>query len=145
MTAPCPTPSIPIAACGIDCGLCRAYARKRDPCPGCNSPDAGRPAYCSRCVIRNCAWRAGSGGSFCSPECPDFPCRRLRDLARRYRNRYGVDLIGALGTIAHDGWRGFLEAGRRAYTCGDCGRLLCLHDAACPHCGAANPHMPARL
>ena len=132
------------APCGIDCALCRAYQRSRNRCVGCATPAGDKPGYCARCAIAHCERLAALPEPFCSPACGAYPCKRLRDLAKRYRTRYGLDILANLEAIAREGWQRFVESARRAWACDGCGGLLCVHDPACPHCGAPNPRFPPR-
>ncbi len=132
------------APCGIDCAVCLGYMRRKNRCVGCSVMAGDKPGYCVRCSIANCEKLAALPQPFCSPACGRYPCRRLRDLAKRYRTRYGVDLLGNLVTIARDGWEHFVQENRRAWTCAGCGGLLCVHRPQCLLCGAPNPRYPAR-
>lgn len=43
-----------IASCCMKCRLSRAYQRKKKQCKGCNGYNDKKPAYCLKCIIRNC-------------------------------------------------------------------------------------------
>lgn len=43
-----------IAPCGINCGICRAYLREKNKCPGCRLFNAQEPVSIARCKIKNC-------------------------------------------------------------------------------------------
>mgnify|MGYP001766764783 CR=1 FL=1 len=94
----------------------------------------GKPAYCVECVIRTCEELAGPGLTFCHA-CSRLPCRRLKDLDRRYRTRYGVSLMDNQARIRSIGARAFLVEDRARWTCTACGAHLCMHSPACPQCG----------
>ncbi len=138
------TPALRPAPCGIDCALCLGYQRPRNRCVGCSVMAGNKPGYCLRCRIANCERLATLPEPFCSPACDSFPCKRLRDLAKRYRTKYGVDLLANLDAIARVGWHEFADENRRAWTCGDCGGLLCVHRPNCLLCDAPTPRFPPR-
>ncbi len=131
-----------IAPCGINCSLCLGYQREKKPCPGCLSPGKTKPPHCLACRIKLCEKRQGRPETAC-PDCPSYPCRRLKDLDKRYRQRYGLSVLGNLTAIAQKGMPAFLASERRRWTCPSCGGLLCMHRPACLACGGPNPHMPA--
>lgn len=119
-----PSPFEPelIAPCGMNCGVCRAHLRSRNPCRGCG--EAGQPLPKSRanCRMRLCENRTGR---FCY-DCADFPCDRLKHLDRRYRARYGMSEIENLECIRDHGMERFLERERERWVAD--GRVLCVHD-----------------
>ena len=61
-------------------------------------------------------------------ECSRFPCRRMKNLEKRYLTRYGVDIGENLRKAAELGVGAFLEQVEK--------------ECACPACGAVNPHSP---
>ena len=124
-----------IAPCGVNCRLCAAYQSARNPCAGCNAPDAEKPKHCRACVRRDCPKRAALPGGACTA-CAEYPCRRLRELDRRYRTRYGVGLLRNLETIRELGMDAFLTRETARWTCPACGAVLCMHEPLCPGCGA---------
>lgn len=111
-----------IAPCGMNCGVCRAHLRLRDPCPGCRNlgQDAARTRV--RCKLRQCDRRKGK---FCFA-CESFPCSRLKQLDARYRKKYGMSEIDNLLVIRDHGIRQFL-AQQRALWCSEQG-TFCVHD-----------------
>lgn len=123
-----------VAPCGVDCALCHGHLRDKNRCPGCLSPDdSAKPPYCVSCAIKNCAVPKRSN-RFCF-ECPKFPCTRLRRLDKRYRERYGMDLLDNLRTVQSIGIRAFVARQNVRWTCPDCGERLCVHRNLCIHCG----------
>lgn len=122
-----------IAPCGMNCRLCRAYGRKRNPCPGCRADDSRKPRTRVCCRIKNCEKRAGAGERFCF-RCNEFPCPDLNRLDKRYRTRYGMSMIDNLTTIRKSGTRSFLRKEKARWTCPGCGELLCVHEPECPSC-----------
>jgi len=75
-----------IAPCGMNCGICMAYLREKNRCPGCRGDDASKMPSCLRCSIKNCETVKTTGSGFCY-ECPTGPCRRLKQLDKRYRTK----------------------------------------------------------
>jgi len=117
-----------IAPCGMNCALCSGFLREKRVCSGCRS-DSSKPAYCASCKIRKCVERVGE---FCS--CIS-PCRRLRDLDKRYRTRYGMSMLENLALIRDEGIDAFVLAERKRWECPQCQGVLSVHRAACVFCG----------
>ena len=128
------------APCGMSCVLCMAYQRTKKKCPGCRSEDAGRPYHCTVCSIKNCPKLPSSG--FCGDDCGHFPCRRLRQLDKRYRDKYGCSLIGNLDKVAVSGIIVHSGEEKKKWTCAECGSLLCIHSRLCFGCSMHNPFFP---
>ena len=124
-----------IAPCGMNCALCYAFQRGMNPCPGCNGPNAGKPKSCVRCVIKNCTELKRSKGTFCF-ECRAFPCKRLQQLDKRYRTKYGMSMIDNLRSIEKNGIQKFVQQEQRRWKCSRCDSLLSVHRSACLSCGA---------
>jgi hypothetical protein len=111
-----------IAPCGINCGICRAHLRPRNPCLGCNNDTHEKSRVRSRCLMRLCDKRKGR---FCG-RCGDYPCDRLAHLDRRYRTCYGMSEIENLNYIRDHGLKKFLEAESRRWIFEE--GILCVHD-----------------
>ncbi len=124
-----------IAPCGMNCRLCYGYIRPKNPCPGCNAPDGGKPKSCSNCKIVICEKRVQNGWPTCAP-C-ETPCRRLKDLDKRYASKYHMSMIGNLASIRSEGMPSFLRQQEEAYRCSVCGATVCVHRDECPSCNAA--------
>ncbi|MFW6055983.1 MAG: DUF3795 domain-containing protein [Chloroflexota bacterium] len=123
------------APCGMNCGICLAHIRHRAHCPGCRMEDMTKPPSRLRCVIAHCEHiRTGESG-FCY-DCPKLPCRRIRDLDKRYRTRYGMSMIENLVFIRDHGLDAFLEKETERWRCPECNATLCVHRPACLQCGA---------
>jgi hypothetical protein len=122
-----------IAACGMNCGLCRGYQRENNRCSGCRSLDPGKPAYCFKCIIRNCEEFKGGQKKYCY-ECKEYPCRRLKQLDQRYRTKYRMSMIENLGFIQTRGIRAFVNNEKNRWACPDCGGVLCVHLKQCMAC-----------
>lgn len=122
-----------IAPCGINCGVCFAHLRSRNPCPGCRGPDVGKPVTRVRCIMKKCERSGMGGGKFCF-RCHEFPCESLLRLDRRYRARYHMSPIDNLRRIDEDGITKFLDSERKQWTCSACGGTVCVHKAICMTC-----------
>jgi hypothetical protein len=111
-----------IAPCGINCGICRAHLRERNPCQGCNWHEQDMPKSRAQCQMRLCRKRKGK---FCC-HCAEFPCARLSQLDKRYRTRYGMSEIENLIFIRDHGLKKFLEAESKRWIFEE--GILCVHD-----------------
>lgn len=120
-----------IAACGINCSLCKFYNREKNNCPGCKSTGASMPVHCSKCILRNCEKHSPDG--FCS-ECDSFPCKRMKSLDKRYRLRYHNPLIENLILIKDLGIDFFVSAEEKKWSCEKCGGMICMHTGICLSC-----------
>jgi len=111
-----------IAPCGMNCGICRAYLRQRNPCHGCSDAEQNKPRTRLNCRLRVCKKRSGD---FCC-NCTEFPCDRLKHLDKRYRTRYGMSEIENLEYIRDHGIRKFVERERKRWISEQ--GILCVHD-----------------
>lgn len=123
-----------IAPCGMNCGLCIAYTRDRNPCPGCRGDDSTKPKTRVICRIKTCGKLEQGSAGFCF-RCGTFPCERLKHLDKRYRTSYGMSMIDNLAQIQKFGVRGFMRNEQERWACPGCGRLLCVHKQQCLSCG----------
>ena len=123
-----------IARCGMNCGVCLAYLRDRRTCPGCHGDDTNKSPSCVRCIIRNCETIKASQSGFCY-ECPKYPCRRLKQLDKRYRTKYSMSMIENLQFIREHGLRAFVEKENERWRCRKCGGVICVHRHFCFTCG----------
>jgi hypothetical protein len=126
-------PSILIAPCGMNCGICMAYLRDHNRCVGCNidSPDKRKTRL--NCKIRNCSERT-EGSQFCFT-CNQYPCARLRQLDKRYRTKYSMSMIDNLNAIRDFGLDRFMEIENTRWVCPKCGNSICVHNRKCYKCG----------
>ncbi len=124
-----------IAPCGMNCRLCYGYIRPRNQCLGCRAPEDSKPQSCSNCKIVMCEKRAENGWQTCAP-C-DTPCRRLKDLDKRYQAKYHMSMIENLAVIRDHGMQFFLQQQEEKYRCPACGAIVCVHRDECPSCKAA--------
>jgi len=131
-----------IAPCGMNCGICLGYLREKEKCPGCRERDDRNPGYCSRCVISHCPTLKARKLRYCSDACPKYPCRRLKDLDKRYRTRYGMSMLENLERIKTLGIRRFVQNEKTRWTCRTCGSVLCVHRGFCLKCGEKREGFP---
>lgn len=117
-----------IAPCGMDCGICMAYLREKNHCPGCRFPDR----RCGNCTIWSCE---NLRGKYCF-SCSTFPCRRLKQLDRRYCTKYGMSMIENLEAIRAHGIRKFVAGEKERWACPACGGTINVHRHCCSACGA---------
>jgi hypothetical protein len=118
-----------IAPCGMDCAICMAYLREKNHCSGCRAPDRKHHINCtiSACEkVRN---------KYCSSGCTEYPCRRLSQLDKRYRNKYVMGMIENLTAIKEHGIRVFVKTERERWTCRVCGGTIDVHHRKCAACG----------
>jgi len=124
-----------IAPCGMNCGTCLAFLREKNRCWGCRGTDELKPGYCVECIIATCGHLKKTKAKFCSSKCPDFPCKRLKALDRRYRTKYQMSMLENLQRIEEKGIRAFVKSERKRWTCPECGGTICVHRDHCPGCG----------
>lgn len=129
-----------LAPCGVICDLCLAAQRTKNPCAGCNST-GNKPSHCVNCGIKTCSRRPGDYTLACL-DCADFPCRRLKDLDKRYISRYGVSPLDQLRNARTQGVEAFIHRQAQVWQCEGCGALLCVHSSVCLHCGHENSYFP---
>jgi len=123
-----------IAPCGMDCGGCLGYLREKNHCPGCRLNIDPSSNYCRKCIIKNCDQIASNESGFCY-ECTKYPCTRLKNLDKRYRNKYHMSMLENLETIKSKGLKAFVKQNTQRWTCAECGARLCVHREQCPECG----------
>lgn len=123
-----------IAPCGMNCGICIAYLRDKNRCPGCRETNKNTPDYCKRCVIRNCITLKKNHWKFCSGKCKKYPCARLKNLDRRYTKKYNMSMIENLENIKKSGIRKFTKDEKIRWTCSRCGGTICVHKGYCYIC-----------
>ena len=121
-----------IAPCGMNCSLCYGYIRPRNKCLGCRSSDGDKPKSCANCKIVVCEKRIQNNWETCA--LCETPCRRLKDLDKRYRSKYHMSMIENLAAIRNHGIERFLQQQNEQYRCAICGEALCVHRDECPAC-----------
>ena len=127
-----------IAPCGMNCGVCTSYlAMMRDL----KNKGFGKK-YCAGCLPRgkNCVFMKkqcsllGNGlVRFCY-ECSDYPCRRLKTMDKRYREKYHMSMIENLDLIKSDGIERLLEREVTKWRCLKCGGTICCHNGLYYNC-----------
>jgi hypothetical protein len=128
-----------IAPCGMNCGLCISYLAMKNElkkkgfakkyCPGCRPRGKNCTFMAKQCNL------VGKGLiRFCF-ECVNFPCRRLKDLDKRYSTKYHMSMIENLESIKKDGFASFLEKEAAKWRCPECGDVICCHNGLCLNCG----------
>jgi hypothetical protein len=122
-----------IAPCGMNCGTCMAYLRDKKKCPGCRTYSADKAVSVQRCIIQKCEYLNKTTSKFCY-DCEKYPCKRLKQLDKRYRAKYKTSFIENLSIIKEKGIDNFLlfEAERR--TCPKCGKVISVHRTYCTGC-----------
>ncbi len=122
-----------IAPCGMNCGICFAYLRETNKCPGCRGDDSGKPIKRLRCKIKTCKYNQLSGARYCF-KCEKFPCDALKHLDKRYRTKYSMSMIRNLEDIKKIGIREFVRKERVRWACHECGGTICVHKKECCDC-----------
>lgn len=122
-----------IAPCGMNCSLCRGFQRDKKKCPGCRGDESTQPSYCGKCIIKHCDLLSMCPSGWCY-ECAKFPCRRLKQLDKRYRTKYNLSMIDNLEKIRDFGIDAFMKKEMEKWSCADCGRLICVHLGYCLQC-----------
>ena len=123
-----------IAPCGMNCGICIGFIRKKNKCPGCREADAYESGYGRKCFIRSCQFLKDNNWEFCSGKCEKYPCKRLRNLDKRYRTRYGMSMTDNLADISAYGPEQFLKNEDEKWKCKACGSGLSVHRDFCLKC-----------
>ncbi len=122
-----------IAPCGMNCGICIAYLRENNRCPGCRISSADKAVSVQRCIIIKCIYLEKTKSKFCY-ECEKYPCKRIKQLDKRYRTKYRTSFIENLAIIKEKGITYFLNFESKRRTCPNCGSILCIHRNYCLTC-----------
>jgi hypothetical protein len=130
-----------VAPCGINCTLCISYQRDKNNCCGCNITGTNKANHCQNCKIKNCDELATSDIKFCYA-CNNYPCKRLKQLDKRYQLKYGVSVFENLWNIAQKGIEKFISDEHKKWQCDHCGKYVCMHRNECLTCGAKNIYFP---
>jgi hypothetical protein len=123
-----------MAPCGINCRLCRAYARDKKACPGCRGDNTLKPKTRVTCKIKTCEKRLREKIEYCF-DCDEFPCALLTHLDKRYRTNYGTSPIDNLTSIKKIGFSKFIRNENKKWTCPQCEAMLYMHEPQCLSCG----------
>ena len=123
-----------IAPCGMNCGICSAYLREKNKCPGCREDDAGKAISVLRCRIKSCENIQDGKLKFCF-KCENYPCARMKHLDKRYRTKYKMSMIENLENIKRSGIRQFVNNEKIRWACSKCGGTINVHKGYCYRCG----------
>lgn len=129
-----------VAPCGVICELCLGFQRHKNKCVGCNHT-GNKPYHCTVCSIKTCTEKDGNEQLLCH-DCAKFPCRRIKNLDKRYISKYGESPIQNLNRIKESGLDSFIAIEKEKWKCDRCGQLLCVHKEVCLTCGAKNEYFP---
>jgi len=102
-----------------------AYLRDKKKCPGCRTDDESKAKSCNRCIIKNCDQLKKNNWKFCSDNCKKYPCRRLKNLDKRYRTKYDMSMIDNLESINKNGIDNFINNEEDKWIDGD--KIFCVH------------------
>jgi hypothetical protein len=127
-------PTALIAPCGMNCRLCMAYGRDKNPCPGCRRDVGVKPKTRAACRIKTCEKISQGEIRYCNG-CDGFPCDKLKHLDKRYKTKYGMSMIENLMNIKQVGIRHFIKDEKERWTCSGCGAIICVHKPQCLSCG----------
>lgn len=98
-----------IAPCGMNCGICSAFLRKKNKCSGCRATNKSRLNHCFTCLILNCEFLEKTQSKFCF-DCEKYPCIKIKKMDKRYREKYGMSTIENLKTIQKHGLVHFIKS-----------------------------------
>ena len=128
-----------IAPCGMNCRTCSGYlVFKYDL----KSKDIKMP-YCAggrprdkKCAFlkKTCNLLLNKQVQYCY-ECPDYPCKGLSHIDKRYKTFYKMSMIENLEYIKENGIKQFLEREEGKWKCPECGDVICCHNGICFSCG----------
>jgi hypothetical protein len=91
-----------IAPCGMNCGTCIAFLRDKNKCPGCRVYSADKAISIQRCIIPKCVYLDKTDSKFCY-DCEKYPCKRVKQLDKRYKTKYNTSFIENLTIIKEKG------------------------------------------
>ena len=122
----------------MDCGVCSGYLAYSHNIPR----KKGKIVYCIGCRPRNkqcaflkrdCILLSKNKIDFCF-ECDNFPCKQLKRIDERYKNKYGMSPIENLNYIKNNSLDKFLKKQKRKFKCARCGDTICIHNKKCYNC-----------
>ncbi len=125
-----------IAPCGMNCRLCIGYQREKNKCAGCRNEIDIRyiTKGCVSCIIKNCHVIKENKSGFCF-ECDKMPCRRLKQLDKRYKTKYHMSMLENLNYIKENGIEKFIDNEESRWACPKCGNIVSVHRTECQKCG----------
>jgi hypothetical protein len=130
-----------VAPCGMNCRLCVAYQFQEYDI----NKQGFHRTHCSGCIPRGknclhmkdkCALLGQGKLRFCF-ECSGYPCKRLKELDKRYRLKYHMSMIDNLNFIKENGLAAFLAKEETKWMCPECGGVICCHNGLCLRCNLA--------
>lgn len=104
-----------LSPCGVICDLCLGFQRSKNTCVGC-LVEGKKPYHCTVCSIKSCPEKQSNPAALCSA-CPNYSCRRLKDLNKRYTPKYGENLHQNLTAARNDGLDSFIKAAEQKWRC----------------------------
>jgi hypothetical protein len=122
-----------MAPCGMNCGICMAFLRDKNTCPGCRNLDETCKTSCLKCKIKNCEELKNSDKKFCG-ECEKYPCDKVKHIDKRYRTKYEMSMIENLNKIKEIGLENFMKIENSRWLCLKCGNQICIHNKKCYFC-----------
>ena len=123
-----------IAPCGMNCATCLAYLREKNSCSGCLTAGTNKAKHCSSCIIKNCEKLSETESGYCY-DCHEYPCKRLKNLDKRYRTNYQMSMLDNLDDMKRLGPAKFVIQEQARWLCKQCGEQLCVHRPQCQNCG----------
>lgn len=120
-----------LAPCGVNCFVCYVHLKDKLPCNGCNGLDTDKPERCRKCKIQHCVFSKSI--KYCY-ECDEYPCKRIRNLDKSYKNRYNVSLIENFEFVKNNGLNAFLNSEQNKWICHVCGGVITQHGHYCSEC-----------
>ena len=83
--------------------------------------------------MRNCTTIKSNESGYCY-ECDTFPCRRLKQLDKRYTTKYNMSMLENLTMIRDNGIETLLAREEEKWKCPECGETISCHDGICMNC-----------
>ena len=123
-----------IAPCGVNCGVCIGYLREKNKCCGCLDSGSNKPAHCLKCGKKFCDEHNKVEFTYCY-ECHKFPCVKIKNLSKRYVEKYQCNLIENGKFIQQYCIEEFLNQEKVKWKCKNCGEILSVHRSTCLNCG----------
>ncbi len=119
----------------MNCSLCLAYQREKNHCNGCRNEQniKTKTKRFDNCIIKNCKLLKNTKSGFCY-DCDKFPCTRLKQLGKRYKNKYNMSMLDNLDYIKEKGIKEFVEKENLKWQCSKCNGLMCVHREHCLNC-----------
>jgi hypothetical protein len=84
-------------------------------------------------IKKNCNAGISKDIQYCFQD-PNFPCEKRESLDARYCRDYGTSPITNLIVIRDQGMDAFLDQQYQAFTCGNCGGTISVHNGFCYDC-----------